>query len=230
MILRVTGHSMEPFLPRGVRVLVRPGPARPGDVAVVRDAEGMLVVHRIISSDVRSMTLQGDNHPLPDYPVDLDKLRGVVSAVEFSPGKWEWYPRWAGWIAASLTEIRPGILRQLLLKLLHGIARRVARAVPPPRQKSNRKRREPTIPRRFEYQAIGDETAVYDTATGDVHFLNATAAWILQRACEGAEPDSIAEEMTRRFTDVALDRACADVAACIEDMKAKGLITRAEPH
>jgi hypothetical protein len=84
--VRVVGDCMAPLLPDGGRVRVRP--ARfywPGDVVVVRSAEGRLLAHRLLGlrpwRGGLAWVTQGDGCDLPDTPVSRAALLGRVAGV-----------------------------------------------------------------------------------------------------------------------------------------------------
>lgn len=72
--LVVRSGSMEPALPVGSMVLVRPVPAAEvvaGDVVSVERPDGTRVTHRVaevgtVAGPLRRVTLQGDRNPVPD--------------------------------------------------------------------------------------------------------------------------------------------------------------------
>ncbi|WP_144714719.1 signal peptidase I [Curtobacterium pusillum] len=87
--LTVLTQSMEPTLPPGTLLVVRPTPVadiRIGDVVTYQITSGQpaVVSHRVVSiassSDgSRTFTLKGDNNALPDpAPVTAAQIRGVV--------------------------------------------------------------------------------------------------------------------------------------------------------
>lgn len=87
--LIVTGRSMEPTIPVGAIVLVRPiapDDVRIGDVVTMRGSAG-LITHRVIGIERgragREFTLQGDANPVPDVEriAFVDRAGLVVAAV-----------------------------------------------------------------------------------------------------------------------------------------------------
>ncbi|MGN8048848.1 signal peptidase I [Curtobacterium sp. 22159] len=87
--LTVLTQSMEPTLPPGTLLVVRPTPIddiRVGDVVTYQITSGQpaVISHRVVSiassSDgSRTFTLKGDNNALPDpAPVTAAQVRGVV--------------------------------------------------------------------------------------------------------------------------------------------------------
>ena len=111
--LTVLTGSMEPSIPRGSTVLVRPvEPAelRAGDVITFRLREGddVEVTHRIVAVDdttvPRSFITQGDANPRPDpQPVAAGMVRGEV---------WASIP-WVGHLG-SLVQSRTGVTTVLV--------------------------------------------------------------------------------------------------------------------
>jgi hypothetical protein len=89
--VRVVGGCMAPILADGGRVRVRP--ARfywPGDVVVVRSAEGRLLAHRLLGlrpwRGGLAWVTQGDGCAIPDTPVASSALLGRVEGVNPSLG------------------------------------------------------------------------------------------------------------------------------------------------
>ena len=72
-------------------------------------------------------------------------------------------------------------------------------------------------------QNVGDESLVLDMESGQIHQLNATAAWILEQ-CNGERTvDSIASDFADIFS-LELDDATNDVNAVIEQLSQAGII------
>lgn len=89
--VRVVGDCMAPLLADGGRVRVRP--ARfywPGDVVVVRSAEGRLLAHRLLGlrpwRGGLAWVTQGDGCDFPDTPVSRAALLGRVAGIAPSLG------------------------------------------------------------------------------------------------------------------------------------------------
>jgi len=108
--MTVLTQSMEPTLPPGTLVVVKPTAA--DDIAVgdvmtyqIRSGEAAVVSHRVISKTyadgVVSFTTQGDNNPLPDAePVQAVQIKGTI-----------WYSLpLLGWVNALLTGHDRGIV------------------------------------------------------------------------------------------------------------------------
>jgi PqqD family protein of HPr-rel-A system len=227
MIFRIQGNSMEPLLPEGRRVwTVRRRPQR-GDILVVRGRDGRLVVHRLIERRGDLLILRGDNRPVEDRPFPRSALIGVVGAVEKSGEKWTRLPGWSGRALIFLTKIRPERLRRWLLHgllgpVLRALAQPIARPVSDTRTVTKARRLNPS--KRFEYQQLGDEVAVYDAATGAVHFLNQTASSVLRTIDAGGSLADIATELQRRYPDVPLDQIMRDVDRCVQQLRDADLI------
>ena len=82
-----SGSSMDPFIKDGDVVTVAPLPARlvPGDiVAAVSPANGLVIVHRIVSLNEGEARLKGDNLPAADGTAAGAALLGRVTRVERS--------------------------------------------------------------------------------------------------------------------------------------------------
>ena len=83
VVLRVTGRSMEPVLPRGARLQVSPTPAEalvPGDLIVFPLGESV-VCHRLIAVRGRLFHARGDASLSMDPPVHRCQLIGRVTHV-----------------------------------------------------------------------------------------------------------------------------------------------------
>jgi len=79
------GTSMDPFIKDGDVVTVAPLPARlvPGDiVAAVSPANGLVIVHRIVSLNEDEALLKGDNLSAADGTAAGAALLGRVARVE----------------------------------------------------------------------------------------------------------------------------------------------------
>jgi hypothetical protein len=79
------GTSMDPFIKHGDVVTVAPLPARlsPGDiVAAVSPANGLVIIHRIVSLNEGEALLKGDNLPAADGWAAGAALLGRVARVE----------------------------------------------------------------------------------------------------------------------------------------------------
>lgn len=82
--LRVTGHSMAPFLHDGDTVWVEPLDAaclRQGDLVLVRLADDLLT-HRLVAVDGAGWHTKGDNVSAADPPVAAAAILGRVVAAE----------------------------------------------------------------------------------------------------------------------------------------------------
>ena len=91
----IRGNSMAPAIPAGSRLRVRAlaGPiCKPGDIAYYLSPSGFLV-HRIVhqprrrAAQAHLLTL-GDNCLIPDPPVRMDRILGVVVAFH-TGGEWQ---------------------------------------------------------------------------------------------------------------------------------------------
>ncbi|HYG61388.1 MAG TPA: S24/S26 family peptidase [Thermoanaerobaculia bacterium] len=84
--ITVRGLSMAPRLRDGDRVEIAPARFyRPGDVVAFRNADGHLIVHRLLGYRLRAGRLacvtRGDAAPLPDAPIPFANLLGRVVRV-----------------------------------------------------------------------------------------------------------------------------------------------------
>jgi hypothetical protein len=72
-------------------------------------------------------------------------------------------------------------------------------------------------------QQVGDESLVLDLASGQIHQLNATAAWILLQ-CDG---ENTTESIVRGFADyfeVDAATAASDVTGALERLSQAGVL------
>jgi hypothetical protein len=66
-------------------------------------------------------------------------------------------------------------------------------------------------------QQVGDESLALDIDSGQIHQLNATAAWILSR-CDGSNPvQSIIRDFAEAF-DLDVETAARDVGTTLEQL------------
>lgn len=117
---RAGGLSMSPFIKDGDVLTVRPleGKApRTGDVvAFIHPATGRAAVHRIVRENAGLFSLKGDNAPLADGAVPLERILGTVCRVErggrdvrlgrTSGGAAIAALSRSGWLAKGLTAVR----------------------------------------------------------------------------------------------------------------------------
>lgn len=76
---------------------------------------------------------------------------------------------------------------------------------------------------RFEYQKIGNEGAILDRETGDLHLLNEAALDILTLAQNGLDSGAIIESLRRQHQDVDEDVLSRDVSATLAELKKLGI-------
>ncbi len=75
----------------------------------------------------------------------------------------------------------------------------------------------PSISPGVTVQHVGDETLVLDLGSGQIHQLNATAAWILEQ-CNGENSiESITSDFAEHFS-LDSEIAASDVAGTIEQL------------
>jgi signal peptidase I len=82
--LRVTGHSMAPFLRPGDYVLVKSVPfelIHCGDILVTQRVDGYLT-HRFVGIDENGWITKGDRNRRADAPVRTQEIVGLVVAFE----------------------------------------------------------------------------------------------------------------------------------------------------
>ncbi len=82
VVVTCAGGSMEPTVPRGAKVLVRPGAAAPGDVALLRTRDGF-VLHRILLRLPLGLVVhRGDR---PGARPGLGRWRDVLGRADLPP-------------------------------------------------------------------------------------------------------------------------------------------------
>lgn len=122
---RVKGDSMFPLLSNGKDAVVLCGcdlaALQPMDVVLFR-YRGSYVLHRIISRDGAQLTLQGDGSYVAKETCTIYDVVGKVVAIVRQSGRripvsgWEWR-------FLSLLWRNTGVLRTVLLKVLHRVKR-----------------------------------------------------------------------------------------------------------
>jgi signal peptidase I len=135
--------SMAPTLLPGDQVIVHaanPAHLRPGDILVVRQ-QGAWLVHRLIGRSIKGRNLflfmKGDNSAEPDNPYPAAELYGMVETVERAGRAYSLRSRRAitlgrviahlSRIEASMSYVRPRILKRILLAYSHLLVQGVAR-------------------------------------------------------------------------------------------------------
>ena len=117
--VRARGTSMLPAIPRGAAVRVGPPAARGiarGDVVLASFDDGLPVLHRVRAVREGRVWLKGDNRIFGDPPIPLDRVIGVVDAVEIDG------------VAVALDRRPRRSLRLALGRWRHFFARRVRHA------------------------------------------------------------------------------------------------------
>ncbi len=114
LTVTVSGHSMEPHLPPGSRVEVRPQPRYwPGDVLAFRDHRERFTTHRLIGylPGRRGLLLvtQGDAMRAPDRPLAPERVLGRVGGGD-CPRRVSHVPL-ADRLSAVLRFLRYGFMR-----------------------------------------------------------------------------------------------------------------------
>lgn len=120
--LRVTGYSMLPLLGRyGDTIIVRrTTPQEPivGRIAMFRERDGHIVVHRVKSIEEGVVTLMGDGNTNGKEQCPRKRIVGVVERVRRKSGRtvsctsWWWRTREHLWLW------QPRIVRQYTLALM----------------------------------------------------------------------------------------------------------------
>ena len=80
---RAHGRSMAPFIADGDTIVVSPlkGPARIGDVVLLKESDGRLIVHRIVGRRKGMILTRGDACAVLDSPADHVGIIGKVTNV-----------------------------------------------------------------------------------------------------------------------------------------------------
>lgn len=80
---RARGTSMSPFIRDGDVIEVVPIKARPrlGEVVMVEDSRGRLLVHRVVAMDEGGVVTRGDAAAAPDDPAPFEAVVGRVLRV-----------------------------------------------------------------------------------------------------------------------------------------------------
>ncbi len=77
-------------------------------------------------------------------------------------------------------------------------------------------------------RCIEDEFVLYDSASEDVHMLNATAGKVFQM-CDGSHtPEEIAEALVEFFDEAEYATVCEDVKQILNTFQVKKLVTQVE--
>jgi PqqD family protein of HPr-rel-A system len=88
-----------------------------------------------------------------------------------------------------------------------------------------------SLPSRRDLTArrVGDEVLLRDPTTGQIHFLNATAA-VVWECCDGTSTLSDCEGVVRERFDIHGDTDVAgDIRSTLADFRQRGLIDAAQP-
>lgn len=70
---------------------------------------------------------------------------------------------------------------------------------------------------------MGEELMLYDIERDAVHILNAAAGMIYRLHCQGKGIVAIEQAVCRRFSFDGNQNVHKDIAACIEELRMKGL-------
>jgi len=219
---RVCGTSMAPGLRPGQRVFVRLHPSRDslkaGDILAMRAPEGLLVIHRLVSSEGGLRTC-GDNKPAPDPPWDEAALWGILVGAQAPAGGWLEPRKGPARLFARLCTLPPRRLTRRLQHLLAFLLWRPRRDFPevPTDVQANKDDR-------WEVQRLGDEWAVYDRQQGSMHILNATAGHIWNRTREGLDTGRIVADLQAQYPQASRTQLEDDVLRTVSELRTKNLI------
>ena len=86
--VQATGRSMKPFLKGDEFLVIEPMGCRrveKGDLVLFKNAQNVLVIHRVIRQTGKTVQTQGDALNEPDLPVDLARVLGWVKRIEKGP-------------------------------------------------------------------------------------------------------------------------------------------------
>ena len=81
MWIVVTGHSMQPAIRPGDRVLLAPPKALQAGVVVLADMGEKLILHRIVTLKEGVVVLRGDAAFADDRPISISEVVGIVRKV-----------------------------------------------------------------------------------------------------------------------------------------------------
>lgn len=225
---------MSPGLKPGQNLAIRPmGPEglAAGQIVVFRNHVHRLTIHRFIRREPNGKFLsRGDNSPAADALWTSKDFVGILEAAESRDGFWI-AP--SGGVPTRLHFWLQGARPQRLFHAIRAVLTPLAwrRTTSPVFTQSKRyvmktsNEVAETVPR-FETQELGNELAVYDNQSGDLHVLNEIAALVYKSTIRGRTLEEIALDVSGRWPDIQPDRVRTDVTSVLDQLVASGLITR----
>lgn len=199
------------------------------------------------------LILQGDSTVFADPPVPFDWLEGRLARVKLPPEAGWRVPRpWAARLMAYTMTCMPasvglrlrraiGLLTltsRILPETLDGALSVSQEATSPSSRPqsamknpqasgsdpSSENHNDPVHDERFHLQRVGDEWALHDRQTGELHLLNHTAAMIHLLRAKGRTVEEIVRCLRERYPDVSPDQLRNDVDLTLK--KLTSLATR----
>ncbi len=123
--LTVNGNSMNPFIvSRRDQITLGPwkeGDLKKGTVALVKDIRGQYLVHRIIKTDEKTVTLLGDGNIGFTETATYDNVIGIMYSVDRKGRTWSVKSRtwrfysWFWMFCAPVRRVLLGVWRRLFL-------------------------------------------------------------------------------------------------------------------
>ena len=186
------------------------------------------------------LILQGDSTVFADPPVPFDWLEGRLARVKLPPEAGWRVPRpWAARLMAHTMTCLPasvglrvrraiGLLTltsQILPQIPDGALSVSQEATSPSSRPhiamknpqasdsnpSSAHHDDPIHDERFHLQRVGDEWALHDRQTGELHLLNHTAAMVFEWKVKGKTVEEIVRCLRERYPDVSPDQLRNDV-------------------
>jgi hypothetical protein len=202
---------MLPWLPEGTMVLVDASAhAVPGDVVLVARESGWQL-HRLVARRGSNVVTRGDNAHSEDAAVPAGRLAGVAVAAH-SPGGWRRLRRLPRAVVVAVWRCGPMLWRMMPAALWRALGTRRSPEESLP------------MPERFRAQQVGTDLAVMDSATGQVHVLNETAAAIWAMARRGLSPETMVAELTAAFVLPDQSLVYADIEETLLHLRELGLL------
>lgn len=212
VLFRVSGTSMVPWLPPEAVVAVETGArAEPGDIVLVAREAGWQL-HRIVARRGSAIVTRGDNAAIEDAPAAATQLAGVAVGVLGGDGSWRRPRRLPRAVVVAVWRGGPMLWRAVPAALWRALG---TRRIPPEAS---------PMQDRFRSQQVGTDLAVMDSATGQVHVLNETAAAIWAMARRGIPPETMIAELTARFALPDQSRVYADIEETLLRLRELGLL------
>ncbi len=223
MLLKIASGSMMPCLVEGQVVSLeladtafRP---EPGDVLAMRDKDGVLVLHRCLRllDDGRVIT-RGDNSLSEDVPWSSSQVFGRVVGLQVVKNQWlvpnQGIGKTIAWGQRNLPRFASRALQYAVRSRtwLEGSRMPLPETLIPVSAMAAEKQR-------WEVQQLGNEWAIYDNRTGDVHLLNKTAQQIWEKCRAGLDKHRILNELSCLYPGISRDVLEKDIAETLKLLK-----------